>query len=204
MVRPATSRPRQFAAPPKSSPWFRALASPACLRRRRDSGAKAQLFTIDVTEEDRREAERSFRYYDHNRDGKIDAEEMGRSRFGSDLPVFDGNHDGVLTLNEMEYRYARRRMENTQDNRSRPAGDDRRGGDDRRRGGDDEKEANATESADGELKSYRRKSPIERLPEGMPEWFARDDADGDGQVAMNEFSASWTRCGLGRVQSIRH
>jgi hypothetical protein len=26
----------------------------------------------------------------------------------------------------------------------------------------------------------------------MPEWFARDDADGDGQVAMNEFSVSWT------------
>jgi hypothetical protein len=26
----------------------------------------------------------------------------------------------------------------------------------------------------------------------MPEWFARDDADGDGQVAMKEFSVSWT------------
>jgi Ca2+-binding EF-hand superfamily protein len=155
-------------------------------------GAEAQLFTIEVTEEDRREAERSFRYYDRNQDGKIDSEEMGRSRYGSDLPLFDRNRDGVLTLNEMEYRYARRRIDNTQDNRSRSPGEDRRGGDDRRRGGDDEKEANATESADGELKSYRRKSPVERLPEGMPEWFARDDADGDGQVAMKEFSVSWT------------
>ena len=37
-------------------------------------GAEGQLFTILITEEDRREAERSFRYYDRNQDGKIDAE----------------------------------------------------------------------------------------------------------------------------------
>ena len=43
-----------------------------------------------------------------------------------------------------------------------------------------------------ERKSYRRKPPIERLPEGIPDWFARDDADGDGQIAMSEFSVSWT------------
>ena len=60
-------------------------------------GAEAQLFTIEVTEEDRREAERSFRYYDRNQDGKIDSEEMGRSRYGSDLPLFDRNRDGVIT-----------------------------------------------------------------------------------------------------------
>ncbi len=161
-------------------------------------GAEGQLFTINITEEDRREAERSFRYYDRNQDGKIDAEEMGRSRYGSDLPMYDRNRDGVITMNEMEYRYARRRMENTQDNRSRsgpPSGDRRE--DDRRRdrsrdgdGGGGEQAATATDSA--ERKSYRRKPPIERLPEGIPDWFPRDDGDGDGQIAMNEFSASWT------------
>lgn len=161
-------------------------------------GAEGQLFAINITEEDRREAERSFRYYDRNQDGKIDAEEMGRSRYGSDLPMYDRNRDGVITMNEMEYRYARRRMENTQDNRSRsgaPGGDRRE--DDRRRdrgrdGGDEEGQAGSTDAGSAERKSYRRKPPLERLPEGIPDWFARDDADGDGQIAMNEFSASWT------------
>ena len=160
-------------------------------------GAESQLFTIKITEEDRREAERSFRYYDRNQDGKIDAEEMSRSRYGSDLPMYDRNRDGVITMNEMEYRYARRRMENTQDNRSRSgtSGGDRRE-DDRRRGsrdgGGENREANSADGSNAALRSYRRKLPVERLPDGIPDWFARDDVDGDGQIAMNEFSASWT------------
>lgn len=161
-------------------------------------GAEGQLFTMNITEEDRREAERSFRYYDRNQDGKIDAEEMGRSRYGSDLPMYDRNRDGVITMNEMEYRYARRRMENTQDNRSRsgPPGGDRREDDHRRDrsrdAGSDEQQATGADDKTAERKSYRRRPPIERLPEGIPDWFPRDDADGDGQIAMNEFSASWT------------
>ena len=35
-------------------------------------------------------------------------------------------------------------------------------------------------------------SPHERLPKGLPEWFVRKDANGDGQVSMSEFSSSWT------------
>jgi len=34
-------------------------------------GSALQLAKIDITDEDRREAERAFRYYDQNRDGKI-------------------------------------------------------------------------------------------------------------------------------------
>lgn len=30
------------------------------------------------------------------------------------------------------------------------------------------------------------------LPEGLPEWFVERDADGDGQVAMHEYSRRWT------------
>jgi hypothetical protein len=42
------------------------------------------------------------------------------------------------------------------------------------------------------VKTYRVLSPIERLPEGLPDWFARDDANGDGQVSMSEFTHDWT------------
>lgn len=41
-------------------------------------------------------------------------------------------------------------------------------------------------------KSYRFKSAAERLPEGLPDWFARSDSNVDGQVAMAEFSTSWS------------
>jgi hypothetical protein len=39
-------------------------------------------------------------------------------------------------------------------------------------------------------KSYRFLSPQERLPRGLPDWFLRKDADGDGQVAMAEYASS--------------
>jgi Ca2+-binding EF-hand superfamily protein len=41
-------------------------------------------------------------------------------------------------------------------------------------------------------KTYRILSPIERLPEGLPDWFARNDANGDGQISMAEFTRDWT------------
>jgi len=158
-------------------------------------GAEAQLFTITITEEDRREAERAFRYYDRNQDGKIDAEEMKNSRYGSDLPLYDRNRDGAITMNEMEYRYARRRLENTQDGRNRaPASGERREDDRRRRDGGGE--GRSDDKATVDVRSYRRTSAIERLPAGLPDWFARDDADGDGQIAMHEFSTSWTEAVL--------
>jgi Ca2+-binding EF-hand superfamily protein len=65
-----------------------------------------QLAKIDITDEDRREAERSFRYCDQNGDGKIDSAEMSRSRYGADLPMYDQNRDGAITITEMESRYA--------------------------------------------------------------------------------------------------
>lgn len=40
--------------------------------------------------------------------------------------------------------------------------------------------------------SYRVKTVTERLPKGLPDWFARSDANIDGQVAMSEFATSWS------------
>jgi Ca2+-binding EF-hand superfamily protein len=155
-------------------------------------GAEGELFTIVITEDDRREAERAFRYYDRNHDGKVDADEMRNNRYGADLPMYDRNRDGVITMSEMEYRYARLRMENTQDSRNR--GGDRRESDRRRGGGSNERDGDDRSGAgeDTEVRSYRRSSPLERLPAGLPDWFARDDADSDGQIAMHEFSTAWT------------
>jgi Ca2+-binding EF-hand superfamily protein len=171
-------------------------------------GSEGELFAVKVTDQDRQEAARAFGYYDANKDGKIDREEMNRSRYGADLLMYDQNRDGVITLNEMEYRYARRRVENTRnagggggspqasdtaDRGGRGNRDAGRGGGDGGRGGDRRatgKEENPNPFAN--LNSYRIVPPVERLPAGLPDWFARNDADGDGQISMAEFSATWT------------
>lgn len=41
-------------------------------------------------------------------------------------------------------------------------------------------------------RSYRALSPIERLPKEIPDWFLRADENADGQVAMSEYSSSWS------------
>ena len=147
-------------------------------------GAEAELFMVEVSDRDREDARRAFGYYDNNRDGKIDKREMERSRYGADLPMYDKNRDGVITVNEMEFRYARRRVENTRDAQARGGSNNRR-----------RDEGNRNEEEEDENKrpeSYRRVPAVERMPEGLPEWFARDDANGDGQIAMAEYATSWS------------
>lgn len=48
------------------------------------------------------------------------------------------------------------------------------------------------EGMPGQRKSFRVRSATERFPKGLPDWFARSDADGDGQVSMAEYSVTWT------------
>jgi Ca2+-binding EF-hand superfamily protein len=165
-------------------------------------GGESELFRVQITDEDRREAERAFRYYDRNGDGKIDASEMAQSPRGADLPMYDRNHDGVITLNEMEYRYARRRLDNERENRNVAGGGNDRGGrdrgdrdrGDRSRGGGprDDGRGGSADDKDGDKdsarKTFRRKSATELLPSGLPDWFAPSDKDGDGQVALHEFA----------------
>jgi Ca2+-binding EF-hand superfamily protein len=150
-------------------------------------GAEADLFTIEITDQDRREAERAFGYYDRNRDRKIDSEEMRRSRYGSDLPLFDRNRDGYITLNEMEYRYAQRRANNEGGNSTASSRRDSGKSSDK-----DEPEARWREKRDDDRKSYRAQAATESAQEGLPDWFASDDADADGQVAMAEYSVTWS------------
>jgi Ca2+-binding EF-hand superfamily protein len=148
-------------------------------------GAEAELFTIEVTDRDRQEAAKAFRSYDRNNNGKITADEMRRSRYGADLPMYDKNRDGIITMNEMEYRYARRRIENLQATPSKPKRKD-----DKSRKGEEEAEQFGYQW--GERRSYRKAPLVERMPEGLPEWFGRDDANLDGQIAMMEFSTDWS------------
>lgn len=59
--------------------------------------------------------------------------------------------------------------------------------------------ATASASGSGEVekitsegpKTYRFKSPKERLPDGLPGFFSRD-GNSDGQISMSEYSSHWT------------
>jgi hypothetical protein len=51
--------------------------------------------------------------------------------------------------------------------------------------------APGTADAKPPTKSGRLRTPIERLPAGLPDWF-RQKADADGQITMAEFTDNWT------------
>jgi Ca2+-binding EF-hand superfamily protein len=242
-------------------------------------GTAGELFSVSITNEDRREAEERFQRYDRNRDGFLDRGEISQGRWRDDPFVYDRNHDGKLTPSEMAVRYAQRRLAEEGSSRggssaSRSDATASRGGSsggdsrmetmmraifdrydrnrsgvlerdewgsfrsdpsgadtnkdnrisreemsaymqDRFRGGRGDRGDRSDDSGDRRYYAerdggggsgddrdsgkgddtrqwYRFKTLQERLPEGLPEWFARNDTDADGQVAMAEFAVSWS------------
>lgn len=185
-------------------------------------GAAAELFSVKVTDADNREAKERFARYDSNGDGILDKGELARGRWSEDPLTYDKNHDGKLTVSEMAVRYAQRRVSEEANRATQTAsrtstsggsrGGDRGsagrggfggGGEDprsffsRRDGGESagggDASANSSKAAVADSrKSYRVKSVTERLPKGLPDWFARSDTNADGQVAMAEFATSWS------------
>lgn len=146
-------------------------------------GATAEMFDVEVREEDRREAEERMRRYDRNRDGFLTPNELS-SRWEGNPMDFDRNRDGKLSPAELAVRYARRREGNAQ--KAQPKRDSR--DDRRRRDRDDDEPVDPYNGA----KSFRNLGwPSEN--EELPELFKERDADGDGQVLMSEFASEWTQ-----------
>lgn len=59
------------------------------------------------------------------------------------------------------------------------------------RSGAGDKASYRSKIPDGTRRTCRSLSPHERLPKGLPDWYALRDADLDGQVSMAEFSTVW-------------
>jgi len=100
----------------------------------------------------------------------------------------DTNGDGTITLDELTAKlgqFSQPGSAATSSNSSAPSGSSGSSS----RGGGPSSSAGRDAPA---RKSYRFLSPQERLPRGLPEWFARKDADGDGQVTMAEYSRVWS------------
>ena len=180
-------------------------------------GVPDENASIKVEERDLREADDRLRRYDTNKDGVLSKEELQNSRWSDDPLQYDRNRDGKLTKNELAVRYAKRRLteQSTQpgqpgaantNNSSRFAGSwgsrgdsnsngwGSRGGDNGGGWGNRDNNANAKPDEKKDTPaSYRAGSTRDKAEatKGLPDWFARSDANNDGQVMMAEYSPSW-------------
>lgn len=127
-----------------------------------------------------------MRRYDQNGNGTLEKDEWKNLR--GDPKEIDRNGDGIITQDEMaarltSYRRDRERGDRPPDRGSASAGPSGTSG--------PGKSAASSSAASGR-KSWRFLSPQERLPKGLPEWFATKDADADGQVSMAEYASVWS------------
>jgi hypothetical protein len=145
--------------------------------------------------------------FDKNRNGWLDGDELKSVR-GKPAEA-DLNKDGVITVEELTTRLStdtppsapspsksgsggsgatsgQQRAEET----DRPKSDS--DGPKRVYTGSTGSPASATKEGD-KRHSYRFRPAAERLPSGLPGWFASKDANRDGQVSMSEYSRSWSK-----------
>lgn len=158
-------------------------------------GAGSEVFSVAVLERDQKEAEERMRRYDRNKDGKLDAAELRSGRWSDDPMQYDRNRDGKLSQSEMAVRYANRRVDEEERRAERNESRSRWGSQNRsgwQRGNGREEEEEEVDRF-GDAKSYRLSGVESRTTgKGLPDFFNQRDADGDGQVMMNEFASTWT------------
>jgi Ca2+-binding EF-hand superfamily protein len=125
----------------------------------------------------RRFADAMFYRYDRNQSGVLEREEWGEMRVAQGA---DRNNDGKITKEELTARLAE-----YSGRRSR--------GEDGGSSGPGSSSVSSSSSDSGSTVSGREKSyRFSTATEPLPDWLARYDANGDGQVAMAEYSSSWT------------
>jgi len=129
-------------------------------------------------------ADAMFSRLDQNRNGILDKEEWEDSRFTQGA---DGNDDGKVTKDELIVAMAEF--------------SGRRGPDRDRDSDRDSDDSDDSDSDDSNgRRSFRFRRTAELLPPGLPDWFARYDVNADGQVAMVEYSTSWSDDDVRRFQ----
>jgi len=172
---PATSPGPSPKGTPASVPAAAGVSSPSPPAAPTPASSASDAPSKEMEQRYRRFAESLLRQYDANKNGLLDKDEWSATR--PDLKAADRNHDGAITADEMTawlIEYSRRGSSwqrpsyaNSSDSGAASAG------------------------GSGPRKFYRALTATERLPEGLPEWFARKDANADGQISMAEFSSSW-------------
>jgi hypothetical protein len=149
-----------------------------------------------------KEAEDRMKRYDSNRDGQLSTDELKAGRWNDDPLQYDRNRDGKLNKSELAVRYANRRVEDQNQQAAKNESRSGRGGNSNgwNRNDNAPEEKKEVASRFGDAKSYRSASAAKDKTSGLPDFFARSDANADGQVMMNEFSSSWSQETLDEFQ----
>lgn len=117
---------------------------------------------------------------DANGNGVLEREEWSKLR---DPEESDRNKDGKITVDELAQRLANYGKGGNSSSGRSASGSSAR----------DAAGGGSSRSGDsGGRRSYRFTPAVERLPDDLPSWFARNDANADGQVSMSEYSTTWS------------
>lgn len=140
-----------------------------------------------------RYAEGLLKQYDTNKDGILQRDEWSKMRSESQKADRDAN--GLITKEELAAQladYSKGRSSGSSGSSSGGSSSSGSGYSYGSRPSSGGSSSAGTRSASaGTVKTYRFLSPAERLPSGLPDWFTRNDGNGDGQISMAEFSTSW-------------
>lgn len=143
------------------------------------SGGSSSSSSGDLQERAARTASQILGLYDANKDGTIGKDEMGRVNAAYLKADYDGS--GTITKDELT-KYALSIL---------PGGSSSSGGSSGSRYSSRSDSSSRGSNSSSDRKSYRFLTAAERLPEGLPDWFAKNDADHDGQIAMGEYAKTW-------------
>jgi Ca2+-binding EF-hand superfamily protein len=140
-----------------------------------DSSSPSSTPAVKADEQIRQYAKSLMKDFDTNKNGQLEKEEW--SQMKEKYKAADTNHDGIITLDELtKFLIA-----------DSGAGPQTSGGTLATNAGSN---SVALQGNLGGSKTnrYRSSSAYERLADlNLPDWFARFDADGDGEVSMSEF-----------------
>lgn len=139
-----------------------------------------------------------IKQHDRNKNGVLEKDEW--TDLKSEHRAADANSDSVITVDELALKlqaYSTSTASSSGSSSSSSYGSkssDGKSGDGKSRWGGwgSKPGSSSTTAKPGEKKDYRFQTAAERLPKGLPDWFLRQDADADGQVAMVEYATSWT------------
>ncbi|MBA4019346.1 MAG: hypothetical protein C0483_19440 [Pirellula sp.] len=138
-------------------------------------------------------AEGLLKQYDTNKDGILQRDEWSKMRSESQKADRDGN--GLITKEELAAQladYSKGRSSGSSSGSSGSGSSTTGYSYGSRSSSSGGTASSGTNSASkGTVKTYRFLAPAERLPSGLPDWFTRNDGNGDGQISMAEFATSW-------------
>lgn len=134
----------------------------------------------------RRYAESLMRQYDKNKNGVLEKDEWMQMR--GTWHDADTNGDGTITLDELSAKLGQYSGRSSSSSSSGSSSSESARNSSSGSGATPSSASRDTSAR----KSYRFLTPQERLPQGLPDWFVRKDADGDGQVTMAEYSHTWS------------